>query len=152
VRSPEDLLSENPCRPILLDKTNCKLMSFSIATKQGKDFSQWFSTCGPQSPTTLSQGFTRTTRKPRYLHYDSQQQNHSYEVATKIISRLGIRNCIKGSTNVRKVENHCTRSKLSLEAYPVSLALRLRQETSASSGPTWATQSLRPVWLHLVHA
>jgi hypothetical protein len=35
-------------------------------------------------------GSPKAIRKHRYLHYDSQQQNYSYEVATKLHLWLGI--------------------------------------------------------------
>lgn len=49
---------------------------------------QRFSVWGSNDPFTSP----KTTRKPRYLHHDSsQQQNYSQEVATKLTLQLGVR-------------------------------------------------------------
>lgn len=62
---------------------------------------------------SLSQRPPKATRKCRYLHYDSQwQQHYSYEAAMKTIEWLGLtttwRTVSKGCS-IRKVENHCSR-------------------------------------------
>ena len=54
-----------------------------------------------QGRTALSQGSPKTMGKHRYLHYDSYQQNCSYEVPTKNNFMVGghhsMSNCIKES-------------------------------------------------------